>query len=68
MLSIFGFKIIFVFFIRLLLGVMYVTGFISLWISNTAATSMMLPIALALAKEFGKLENDLKKKQVGIKG
>ena len=37
---------------RLLLGIMYVTGFLSLWISNTAATSMMLPISVALAKQL----------------
>lgn len=42
------------FFWRLLLGVMSVTGFLSLWISNTAATSMMLPIVIALVKQLAK--------------
>ncbi|XP_070573700.1 Na(+)/citrate cotransporter-like [Ptychodera flava] len=32
----------------LLLGFMSVTGFLSMWISNTATTSMMLPIAEAV--------------------
>lgn len=37
-----------------MLGVMSVTGFLSLWISNTAATSMMLPIVIALVKQLAK--------------
>ena len=41
-------------FIRLLLGVMFVTGFLSLWIQNTAAASMMLPIVVALVKQIAK--------------
>lgn len=35
----------------LMLGIMYVTGFLSLWISNTAATALMLPIVTALVKK-----------------
>lgn len=35
---------------RLVLGFMVATGFISMWISNTAATLMMLPIGLALIR------------------
>ncbi|MBI4410119.1 MAG: SLC13/DASS family transporter [Gemmatimonadetes bacterium] len=35
---------------RLVLGFMAATAFISLWISNTATTAMMLPVALALAE------------------
>ncbi|RNA06658.1 solute carrier family 13 member 2, partial [Brachionus plicatilis] len=38
----------------LLLGVMTVTGFLSLWISNTASSSMMLPIVVALVKQLAK--------------
>ena len=38
----------------LLLGIMYVTGFLSLWIQNTAAASMMLPIVIALVKQIAK--------------
>ena len=33
---------------------MYVTGFLSLWIQNTAAASMMLPIVIALVKQLAK--------------
>ena len=33
---------------RLVLGFMLATGFISMWISNTATAAMMLPIALAV--------------------
>ncbi len=38
---------------RLVLGFMLATAFLSLWISNTATTVMMLPIALAVAREIG---------------
>ncbi len=38
----------------LLLGIMMVTGFLSLWIQNTAAASMMLPIVAALVKQVAK--------------
>lgn len=37
---------------RLLLGVLGGTGFVSMWISNTATAAMMLPIALALVLEL----------------
>lgn len=37
---------------RLLLGVLCGTGFISLWISNTATAAMMVPIALAIVGEL----------------
>lgn len=33
---------------RLVLGVMAVSGFLSMWISNTATTLLMLPIAIAI--------------------
>jgi sodium-dependent dicarboxylate transporter 2/3/5 len=36
---------------RIVLGFMVATAFISLWISNTATTVMMLPIALAVARQ-----------------
>jgi len=36
---------------RLVLGFMLATGALSMWISNTAATLMMLPIALAALEE-----------------
>jgi solute carrier family 13 (sodium-dependent dicarboxylate transporter), member 2/3/5 len=38
---------------KIILGFMLATFFISMWISNTAATLMMLPIALAVSSEIG---------------
>ena len=38
---------------RVIFGVMVATAFISLWISNTASTAMMYPIALAVGALFG---------------
>jgi len=38
---------------RVVLGVMLATGFVSMWISNTAAAAMMYPIALAVGALFG---------------
>ncbi len=38
---------------RVVLGVMLATAAISLWISNTATTAMMYPIALAVGALFG---------------
>lgn len=39
---------------RLVLGFMLATAFLSMWISNTATTLMMLPIAMAVIGEMGK--------------
>lgn len=36
---------------RLVLGFMLATGLLSMWVSNTATTLMMLPIALAVLKQ-----------------
>lgn len=48
----------------IILGFMVATAFISMWISNTATTMLMIPIALAVTKQFadqlkesGSLEN-----------
>lgn len=41
---------------RLLLGIMLVSWFLSVWISNTATTAMMLPIVLSLVKNLVKLD------------
>ena len=38
---------------RVVLGVMLATGFISMWISNTATAAMMYPIVLAIGGVFG---------------
>ena len=38
---------------RLVLGFMLTTAFISMWISNTATTMMLLPVALAVARQEG---------------
>jgi len=38
---------------RVVLGVMLATGFVSMWISNTAAAAMMYPIALAAGALLG---------------
>jgi sodium-dependent dicarboxylate transporter 2/3/5 len=38
---------------RIVLGVMLATGFLSMWISNTATAAMMYPIALAVGALFG---------------
>ncbi|XP_074203460.1 Na(+)/dicarboxylate cotransporter 3 isoform X2 [Camelus bactrianus] len=42
---------------RLILGMMVTTSFLSMWLSNTASTAMMLPIASAILKSlFGQKE------------
>ncbi|XP_060086838.1 Na(+)/dicarboxylate cotransporter 3 isoform X1 [Heteronotia binoei] len=42
---------------RLILGMMLTTSFLSMWLSNTASTAMMLPIATAILKSlFGDRE------------
>lgn len=40
---------------RLVLGFMCATAFLSMWISNTATTMMMLPIALAVVNQLAAL-------------
>ncbi len=39
---------------RTILGFMLATGFLSMWISNTATVLMMLPVAMAVVKELSK--------------
>ncbi|MBV6647529.1 MAG: SLC13/DASS family transporter, partial [Cyclobacteriaceae bacterium] len=41
---------------RIVLGFMIATGFLSMWISNTATALMMLPIGMAIAKKIGDLQ------------
>ena len=56
---------------RLVLGFMCATGFISMWISNTATTMMMYPIALAVILQLapeqgrGQIANGKKQKTKG---
>ena len=40
---------------RILLGFMLAAGFLSMWISNSAATMMMVPIALAITRKMTEL-------------
>lgn len=37
---------------RIVLGFMAACGFLSMWISNTAATMMMLPVAMGVVRQF----------------
>jgi sodium-dependent dicarboxylate transporter 2/3/5 len=43
---------------RLVLGFMVATAFLSMWISNTATTMMMLPIAMAVVGHLGTPHGD----------
>ncbi len=45
---------------RMVLGFMLATGFLSMWISNTASTLLMLPIGLALMTSLDKLPVETK--------
>ena len=38
---------------RILLGFMIATGFLSMWVSNTAAVMMMIPMGLAITAQVG---------------
>ncbi|XP_014790416.1 Na(+)/citrate cotransporter isoform X2 [Octopus bimaculoides] len=44
---------------RLLSGLMFITWFLSMWISNTATTSMMLPIADAILEQLKNADENL---------
>lgn len=45
---------------RIILGFMIATGFLSMWISNTATSVMMLPIGMALVTQFKNTTSDIK--------
>ena len=52
---------------QVLLALMFVTAFLSLWISNTASTIVMIPIALGIVHKFsGKMTNFAKATVLGI--
>ncbi len=43
--------------VSIIIGFMLTTAFLSMWISNTATTMMLLPIALSIIKEFSSAMN-----------
>lgn len=45
---------------RIVLGFMVATGFLSMWISNTATALMMLPIGMAIATKMGEFQQERK--------
>jgi solute carrier family 13 (sodium-dependent dicarboxylate transporter), member 2/3/5 len=51
---------------NLLLGIMLTTGFLSMFISNTATTAMMLTIIMPFAKQYGKKEPIIKAMMLGV--
>lgn len=48
---------------RLLMGVMIVTAFLSMWISNSAATAMMLPITNAILEQLKDIEMQIEEER-----
>ncbi len=46
---------------RLMLGFMFTTMFLSMWISNTATTAMMLPIVDAVAEAINTKVEEVRK-------
>lgn len=51
---------------RLVLGFMLATMFVSLWISNTATTMMMIPIALSILGQFHFHESEEENRKVRL--
>ncbi|MEC3879006.1 SLC13 family permease [Parapedobacter sp. 10938] len=51
---------------KVLLGFMLATGFLSMWISNTATAIMMLPIGISVASHFGNRQPFSKNIMLGI--
>jgi sodium-dependent dicarboxylate transporter 2/3/5 len=47
---------------RLVLGFMVATGFLSMWLSNTATTMMMMPMALSLIVLYEDINKDIRAK------
>jgi di/tricarboxylate transporter len=48
-------------------GLMGVTAFLSMWINNSAATSIMLPVAIAITNELENHSKGIHEKKIGIK-
>jgi len=51
---------------RIVLGVMVATGFISMWISNTATAAMMYPIVLAITPLFAGSDRDARNTRTAL--
>lgn len=51
---------------RLMIGFMSVTAFLSMWISNTATTAMMLPIAHAVLQQLKDTETQANERDLQI--
>ena len=47
----------------LMIGFMSTTAFLSMWISNTASTAMMLPIANAVLQQLSDTEADAEERE-----
>jgi di/tricarboxylate transporter len=45
-------------------GLMAVTAFLSMWINNSAATSIMMPAAIAIIDELQNYQQDVQEKTV----
>ena len=53
--------------LRAMAGLMGVTAFLSMWISNSAATSIMLPVASAIIDELERHEKEYRDKKLASK-
>ena len=51
---------------KVILGFMVATGFLSMWISNSASAIMMLPIGVSVAAQFGDRDLFAKRLMLGI--
>lgn len=51
---------------RLMLGLMLPTWFLSMWISNTATTAMMIPIANAILVQLKEAKSEVEAEVNGV--